>query len=170
MFSMNTGETDSIATDELRALLARDAARELLLAYVDRVDAGQVDDALQLFAPDAVLRGPDHHDYVGHAAIAEFFQACAVSMMTHLPSARLRHHLSSIRVTLDESESGHAADTVAYFLAVTAAGPDHWGRYRDRLVWLDGGWRLAHRKLDIEGCTPDGWYGRHLAAAAQVGR
>ena len=40
---------------------------------------------------------------------------------------------------------------------VSETGLDHWGRYRDRLVPADGGWRFAHRSVRTDGYAPDGW-------------
>jgi hypothetical protein len=30
----------------------------------------------------------------------------------------------------------------------------HWGRYADRFVRADGAWRIAHRKVRVDGATP----------------
>jgi len=37
---------------------------------------------------------------------------------------------------------------------VTERGPDHWGRYRDRLVVRDGRWLFAHRRARADGYAP----------------
>ncbi|HEV2310836.1 MAG TPA: nuclear transport factor 2 family protein, partial [Acidimicrobiia bacterium] len=53
--------------------------------------------------------------------------------------------------------TAHEARASSYFLAVTAAGPDHWGRYRDRLARVDGQWRFTEREAAVEGHAPGSW-------------
>ena len=65
--------------------------------------------------------------------------------------ALLRHHVSSIRIELTGSDTAIAA---SYFLVFTEVGLDHWGRYADRLVRGEGAWRIAHRKVRVDGATP----------------
>jgi hypothetical protein len=64
--------------------------------------------------------------------------------------------VSSLRIDLVARDQARAT---SYFLAITAAGPDHWGVYRDDLV-LDGDrWRFARREAIPEGSAPGGWQG-----------
>jgi hypothetical protein len=37
------------------------------------------------------------------------------------------------------------------------AGLDHWGRYTDRFVRVDGTWLFAQRSVRVDGATPGGW-------------
>ena len=39
----------------------------------------------------------------------------------------------------------------ARLLRIAETGVDHWGRYRDRLIPADGGWRFAHRSVRTDG-------------------
>ena len=39
----------------------------------------------------------------------------------------------------------------SYFAVHTDVGLDHWGRYRDVLVPVDGRWLFAHRRIGVDG-------------------
>ena len=43
----------------------------------------------------------------------------------------------------------------SYFLALTNIGVDHWGRYRDVLVPVDGRWLFASREAVADGFSPE---------------
>jgi hypothetical protein len=64
--------------------------------------------------------------------------------------------VSSILV---EPASPEAASAASYFLAITERGPDHWGRYRDRLVAVGGRWLFHHRRVRTDGHAPGSWGG-----------
>jgi hypothetical protein len=68
----------------------------------------------------------------------------------------LRHHVSSIRISVD----GDTARGASYFLAVTDRGPDHWGRYADRYTRRGDGWCFAHRRVFHEGRAEGSWIER----------
>src|SRR4030095_8560095 len=60
----------------------------------------------------------------------------------------LRHHVSSHSIALDGDA---AASGWAYFLVVTADGPDHWGCYSDRYVRVGDAWLFANRRVRVDG-------------------
>lgn len=69
-----------------------------------------------------------------------------------MPLTHVRHHVSSVRfglVTRDRVEVN------SYFLALTNIGVDHWGRYRDVLIPVDGRWLFASREAVADGFSPD---------------
>ena len=37
-------------------------------------------------------------------------------------------------------------------------GLDHWGRYVDEYVRIDGDWNFKHRKVTIDGRVPQSWF------------
>ena len=107
-----------------------------------------------MFAADGTL-STDTHELRGPAAIVAFLTSTKASLAASSSAAgRIRHHVSSLRLTF---ASPDAVRATSYFLAVTAAGPDHWGLYRDRLVRSGGGWRFAHRATVVEGWAPGSW-------------
>jgi hypothetical protein len=64
----------------------------------------------------------------------------------------VRHHVSSIRfgaVSQDRVEVG------SYFAVHTDVGLDHWGRYRDVLVPVEGRWLFAHKRIGVDGFAPN---------------
>jgi hypothetical protein len=67
----------------------------------------------------------------------------------------LRHFTTNIHF---RSVTPERVETTAYFCAMTAVGPDHWGRYFDVLRPVDGRWLFAHRVAKAEAWAPDGWY------------
>lgn len=143
-------------------LKVRIGAAHLLATYQYLADSGKTRQLAALFAPDGVLevagaayRGPD--------GVLGFFQNTKNAFMAAdiLPA---RHHLSSIYI--DPRPDG-CAHTYACFQFIGTRGLDHWGVYRD-VVLPDhvagaGGWRFAHRRVEVEGCSPNS------AAAAMLG-
>ena len=62
------------------------------------------------------------------------------------------NHVSNLRfgaVTRDRVEVS------SYFLALTNIGVDHWGRYRDVLVPVDGRWLFASREAIADGFSAE---------------
>jgi hypothetical protein len=143
-------------------VISREEIRSLLIEYVRCADTGRTERMLEMFTEDAVMEATGDPVCRSRAEIADYFRRAGESIRKHMESPSLRHHLSSIHIDL---LSPTEARTTGYFLAITAIGPDHWGRYRDTLV-KDGRWRIRHRLLQLEGRTPDGWLDRHLAAQA----
>ena len=62
--------------------------------------------------------------------------------------------MNSLLIDVDSDSEARAA---SYFFAITERGPDHWGRYRDRLVLRDGRWLFAERKVRVDGRAEGGW-------------
>ncbi len=62
----------------------------------------------------------------------------------------LRHHVSSVRIELEGSDSARAA---SYFFAITELGPDHWGLYLDRFARVGDAWLIAHRRVRVDGAA-----------------
>ena len=60
----------------------------------------------------------------------------------------VRHHVSSIRFG---SVARDRVEVSSYFAVHTDVGLDHWGRYRDVLVPVDGRWLFAHRRISVDG-------------------
>jgi SnoaL-like domain len=124
--------------------------------YIYAVDHGNTDKILELFTHDGVLHPHGLSECRGRAAIAAFIEASRESRSVGPDVGRVRHHVSSVHIELDDREHARAW---SYFLALNATGPDHWGVYRDRLTRVDEQWLFQHRSVAIEGATPDGWIG-----------
>lgn len=146
-------------------VIAHEQIRALLIEYVHCADTGKTERMLELFTPDATMEPTGDAVCHGRDDIAAYFARAGESIRRHMTHPSLRHHLSSIDIRLT---SPTEARTTGYFLAITEIGPDHWGRYRDTLVRDGDEWRIAHRKLQLEGRTPGGWLDRHEAARASA--
>ena len=128
-------------------LAAREAIRETLARYAHLVDRGRLDDVAALFTEDAVLEAGDEPPARGRAAIRALFAGFGTRLAAG-GRARIRHHVSTIAIAFEDPRTATAE---SYFLAVLDTGPDHWGRYRDRLVLRDGRWLFAQRRVRVDG-------------------
>jgi len=132
---------------------ARVAIDDTTARYVRFADGGRAAELASLFTEDGVLV-TDTDEVHGRAAITRYLDEARSSLATGPGGGRIRHHVSSLRVDFPSRTEARAT---SYFLAITAAGPDHWGRYRDRLVRVDDQWLFAHRSATVEGWAPGSW-------------
>jgi len=130
---------------------AREAIRDTLARYVHLVDRGRLDEATSLFAEDATLEVGDGRTATGRAAVRALFARTGERLAAGGRRPFIRHHLSSITVSVEDAETATAE---SYFLALGEHGPDHWGRYRDRLVRRQGRWVFAERRVRVDGRVP----------------
>lgn len=139
-----------------------EAVRDLIGRYVGAADRGRAEELAGLFLPDGVLevRG-DSFDAGRHAGRAAIRTRIAANVEDAPDVGMIRHHVSSLRMApLGAGEA--RAD--CYFLAITPIGPDHWGRYRDRIAFTDAGALFAHREVLHEGFVAGSWLARANAA------
>jgi hypothetical protein len=129
-------------------LAARELVRATVMRYVHLVDTGKLDDLLALFAEDATLEAGDLPPARGRPAIRALFLDTGSRLAAATTRPLIRHHVSSLEVDILGRETATAR---SYFLAITERGPDHWGRYRDRLVQVDGQWLFQHRRVRTDG-------------------
>ncbi len=132
-------------------LVARERIRDLVARYAHAADRGRFDDVAALFSPSGVLELPDGRVLSGRSAIRDFLVGTAGRFAAGGARRVLRHHVSSHVVDLDGPDG---ASGRAYFLVVTAAGPDHWGCYSDRYVRDGDAWLFARRKVRVDGRAP----------------
>ena len=131
-------------------MAAREEIRELVARYAHHADAGRFDELVALFADDGLLGIDDREPLRGRQAILNFLTSVRES-----PGMRsIRHHVSSLRIDVSASD---AAAGSSYFIVLTADGPDHWGRYRDRYVLRGGLWVFAARRVQVDGLAPGSW-------------
>ena len=124
-----------------------EAIRDVVARYNLYGDSGRIDEMLGLFTDDATMT-VDETSYDGRNGIRGLFET-AVGPTPQ----RVRHHTSTLVIDVD----GDSATAQCYFQVLTDAGLDHWGRYRDRLVRVDGAWRFARREVRVDGMTPGSW-------------
>ncbi|MEX0665710.1 MAG: nuclear transport factor 2 family protein [Acidimicrobiia bacterium] len=143
-------------------IAARLGVEDTIARYARCADSGRSAELADLFTNDGVLvvAGDERR---GRTAITDYLEGNKSSLASSASGGgRIRHHVSSLRIDFPTHEEARAT---SYFLAVTAAGPDHWGVYRDQLV-LDGDrWRFARREAIPEGFASGGWQGTANAAS-----
>jgi 3-phenylpropionate/cinnamic acid dioxygenase small subunit len=131
---------------------AREHVRQLIAAYAHLVDGGRFDELVELFTEDATLEAGTLPPAHGRDAIRAVFTGTGARLAARAARPLIRHHVSSIQIDVHDADTAGAR---AYFCAFTARGPDHWGRYRDRLVRRDGRWLFHHRRVETHGRAGD---------------
>jgi hypothetical protein len=144
---------------ELWEVEARLGIEDTVARYVRCADSGHAAELAALFVDDGVL-ATDTDVVRGRPAIVEYLEATRVDLAaSRTGGGRIRHHVSSLRIDLLGRDD---ARVTCYFLAVTAAGPDHWSTYRDRLVRVGSGWRFVERTVAVEGTAAGSWAAERL--------
>lgn len=116
------------------------AIRSVLARYCHRCDDGDIPGLLELFTDDAVYTF-DGRVAEGAAGLADFF-----APMRDNPAARGKHLTTNTAVDPDGTDAATAvSDFVFLHIADGRPVPAMAGRYVDRLVRRDGGWRIARR-------------------------
>ncbi|MEI8000240.1 MAG: nuclear transport factor 2 family protein [Actinomycetes bacterium] len=133
---------------------ARESIRELCARYAHAADRGHFGELADLFADDGILEIAGSEAYTGRPAIVAALTGVGVDLRAGTTVPMIRHHVSSLTISVDGPDE---ARSWSYFLAVTERGPDHWGRYSDRLVRERGHWRFAHRRVRTDGAAPGAW-------------
>jgi ketosteroid isomerase-like protein len=133
-------------------LSAREQIRELVATYAHCADSGRFAELVALFADDGILETPDGQQHRGQGAIREFLGATKTRLANATQASLIRHNVSNLHITVSGPSEANGA---AYFLVITERGLDHWGRYRDRYACHDGQWRFAHRRVRLEGRSPN---------------
>jgi hypothetical protein len=139
---------------ELWELAAREEIRETLARYHHAGDSGRFADMAALFAADGVLEIKGEQTVEGRDAIVEYLTGVNRDVVAMSDVPMLRHYSTNVTITVVSPQEANAASA---FLVLAESGLDHWGRYRDRLVPADGGWRFAHRLVRTDGYAPGGW-------------
>jgi hypothetical protein len=117
--------------------------RRAIAAYTQAVDDGRTDDIVATFIPDGSVDIPGLGAHQGHDALRVGFDAIK-------PQVPQRHIVFNTLVTeWDESDASASSDIV--FLI---KGGDRWsvfltGRYSDKLKYVDGEWKFAHRVAEF---------------------
>lgn len=136
-------------------LEVRESVRQTLADYTaatDRFDLRALaacfdnEGVLEFTGGDEPLRGRTEIEAGLGAALTRPSQP-ARRAPTHV-----RHHVSSI---LFGSVARDRVEVSSYFAVHTDIGLDHWGRYRDVLVSVNGRWLFAHRRISVDAFAAD---------------
>jgi hypothetical protein len=134
---------------DLAELIARENVRDLVARYNANADTGRFDQAVELFAPEAVLEiGDARHE--GREGIRALFVGTrdVVAGRGGDRPTYVRHHTATLQIDVT---SASTAQSRCYYVVLLAHGLDHWGRYIDELAEIDGRWQFTHRRVTIDG-------------------
>ena len=138
---------------EMWELAIRESVRQTLADYTAGTDRNRIEDVAACFAPDGSLKFSGGEPMIGPEAIVaglgtqvDRFAAGPV------PLTHVRHHVSSVRFG---AVARDRVEVSSYFLALTDIGVDHWGRYRDVLIPVDGRWLFASREAVADGFSSE---------------
>ena len=128
------------------------AIRALVLAYCERLDAGDFDGVAALFARGA-FRSPAGTELVGPAAVRRMYEPVLVYADG---TPRTKHVLGTMLVDVDGTVGAATARshfTVFQQTDALTLQPVLSGRYHDRFVRADGAWWFEERMVrpDLEG-------------------
>ena len=121
--------------------------RETVATYAHCADSGRFEELVALVAIDGVLEVHGEQQHRGRAAILSFLTGVGTDLAGASEQRLIRHYTSNLRIEVVSPTEARAA---CYFLVVTEQGVDHWGRYRDVLVPVDGRWLFAHRRISVD--------------------
>jgi len=150
---------------ELWELVVRESCRDTLAQYTHAGDRFLLKEFAGAFCEDGVLEIRGSAPVQGRAAIMERFgggtaarqaRQAAKAQEPGGPRRVVRHNVTNIRF---EAVSPTEATVASYFTVFTEVGPDHMGRYRDRLVPVGERWLIAHRFVSVDWHAPDSTFG-----------
>ena len=147
-------------------LLAREAVRDLVTRYNSYGDSGKFDLLWPLFTADAVMEiisaSGERSTHTGLDEIKQIFMGAndrvtAQSGAAHAAPVHIRHSTATHQIDLIDAD--HASGR-CYFSVIVGpvGGLDHWGRYVDDYVRVDGGWRFQRRRVYVDGSAAESWF------------
>ena len=136
---------------DLEELTAREEIRALIARYNHAGDRGRLDELVACFGADGVMEIEGVAPLQGRSAIRRHLERVVSELAAASERVSLRHHVSSISIELDSRLEARAH---SYFAVFTEVGLDHWGRYADHFARVDGSWRIAHRRVRVDGSVP----------------
>jgi hypothetical protein len=140
-----------LIVDDLERLIAELSCQRLVVDYCRWLDAGDADRFAMIFVDDAVW------DMVGYFRLET--RDAIVARMIKPRAGTSRHLVANVAVDLlSADEASGSASFVNYRdEAVEPAGhplpagePRYVGRYLDRFVRTEDGWRIARRRVELD--------------------
>ncbi|MDH3686037.1 MAG: nuclear transport factor 2 family protein [Myxococcales bacterium] len=130
---------------------ARNAIENLLHTYAERIDAGDFAGVGELFA-DAVILGPDGTPVAeGATAAQRLYEKSTRRYEDGTP--RTRHVTSNLILEVDEA-AGEATGRCTYIVFQSLPDfplqPIVTGRYHDRFLRDEDGWRFRERRMFVD--------------------
>ena len=131
-----------------QALMDRQAITDVLVEYccaLDRMDLPRLaalftDDCIVEYGPESALRSR------GATALEE-------SLQRMWRWQRTSHHLSNVQIEFTTADEARAGSYVyAWHERADGSTATIFGQYVDRLVRIDNRWRIAERRMEMNGC------------------
>lgn len=136
------------ATSDMAMLLDEREIEQLMVHYIDRVDANDPVGAAACFTPDGI--GIYWGEYQGREAIASRLREILDAFTA------TSHHLSNVAIQVDGDVATAQSYVYAFHRTVEDRSQLHvWGRWIDRLMRTQEGWRFAHREVLLVGRVGD---------------
>jgi hypothetical protein len=136
---------------ELWELSARERIRDTLARYNWSGDAMRLQDLAESFCEDGELELRGGVPVQGRDAIIDFLGGAVASPNAVARDSGVRrivrHNVTNIRFT---EMTPQRAGVACYFTVFTEIGLDHYGRYRDVFVPVDGEWLIRHRFVSTD--------------------
>jgi len=141
----------------LDELIARECVRDTYARYNHAGDRGKLDDLAACFTEDGILELKGRFTARGRSDIvAALTEATSGIPRTDRPPAGMhhimRHYVANLLFT---SVGVERIQSEAYFAVLLVDAVDHWGRYRDELVPVEGQWLFARRRVSLDGKRPE---------------
>ncbi|MCW2517331.1 MAG: hypothetical protein JWR11_6373 [Mycobacterium sp.] len=141
----------------LDELIARESVRDTYARYNHAGDRGRIAELAECFTEDGVLEVKDRFVARGRSEIIETLadeSARLARTNAPRPGTRhiMRHYVANLLFTSIRPDRIHSD---AYFAVFLVDAVDHWGRYRDELVPVDGRWLFARRLVSVDGMRPE---------------
>lgn len=134
----------------MEELQARESIRDTLAQYNHSGDRGRVSELAACFTQDGVLDLGKDDTARGREEIQARLSQVVWSSKAQSEKPLVRHHVSSIKIELEDSEH---ARVKSYFVVFTHIGLDHWGTYEDRFRSVSNEWLIEHRHVRVEGIS-----------------
>ncbi|BBY93341.1 hypothetical protein MGALJ_30100 [Mycobacterium gallinarum] len=140
----------------LEELLAREQVRDVYARYNHAGDRGRLEQLAECFAPDGTLEVKNRFTVTGRQEIISVLGAMGERLgRSDVPPAGrhhiLRHYVANLVFT---SVRPDRIETASYYVVFRVDAADHWGRYRDVLVPVDGKWLFYRRLVTVDGWDP----------------
>jgi 3-phenylpropionate/cinnamic acid dioxygenase small subunit len=129
---------------------ATETVRALVMAYAERLDAGDLDGVAALFEHGVIRSTRTGAALEGRAAVRQMYEPV---ILYDDGTPRTRHVLSNLEVRVDE-DAGTATSRCVFSVwqagPVGRLGPALTGRYDDRFARVGTEWRFAERVIHAD--------------------
>jgi hypothetical protein len=119
--------------------------QELLVAYCERIDAGDFDGVGELFSEGSIADDQGRQIARGAEAVAAFYRS---TVILHDGSPRTKHLV--LNTVFDEEAVARSSYLVLQALDGFGLQPIICGGYRDTFSRTPEGWRFAERRFSVD--------------------